>query len=64
MGYYAFRCANSDGYLEDNDEDIVACKDILNDISVNLGINLQDGLPTSKNSSMSASEAFAELANA
>jgi putative ATP-dependent endonuclease of OLD family len=59
---YAFRCANSDGYLEDNDEDIVACKDILNDISVNLGINLQDGLPTSKNSSMSASEAFAELA--
>jgi len=59
---YAFRCASSDGYLTDDDEDIAACKTILNDISAGLGINLHDGLPTNKNSAMPACDAFAELA--
>ena len=60
---YAFRYAITDGYLKDDDEDIAGCKKILDTLATTHGIKLNDdGLPVTKESSMSASEAYAELA--
>jgi len=60
---YAFRYSIKDGYLEDDDKDIAECKKILRTLETTSGIKLNDdGLPINKESSMSASEAYAELA--
>jgi putative ATP-dependent endonuclease of OLD family len=61
---YVFKNATNDGFLQTGDADIVACRQALNQISQANGISLDnDGWPTNKNSSMSASKAFAFLAN-
>lgn len=60
---YAFRNAVKDGFLQSTDADIVACHQHLGQIALANGIALEaDGYPTNKNSSMSASKAFAFLA--
>jgi hypothetical protein len=59
---YAFKHAINDGYLQENDMDLEACINELATIATPNGIALDNGLPTNKNSSMSAAEAFALLA--
>lgn len=61
---YAFRNAVGDGYLLATDADLLACQQHLAQIAGANGISLEaDGYPTNRNSSMSASDAFAFLAN-
>lgn len=59
---YAFKHGVSDGFLQANDPDIAACVAELALLAPDNGIVLDNGLPTNKNSSMSAAEAFALLA--
>jgi len=59
---YVFKHSVTDGYLQENDIDISACKNELELIAGSNGINLNNGLPTNKNSSMSAAKAFSLLA--
>lgn len=59
---YAFKHAVDDGFLQANDTDLVACIAELARIATPNGIALNNGLPTNKNSSMSAADAFALLA--
>lgn len=59
---YAFKHAVDDGFLQENDSDLEACINELAAIATPNGIALDNGLPTNKNSSMSAAEAFALLA--
>ncbi|MGB5819837.1 MAG: AAA family ATPase [Saonia sp.] len=59
---YAFKHGVSDGFLQSDDVDILACKAELALIATPNGIVLDNGLPTNKNSSMSAADAFALLA--
>ncbi|WP_336129353.1 ATP-dependent nuclease [Mesoflavibacter sp. CH_XMU1422-2] len=59
---YAFKHAVDDGFLEADDDDITACIAELASIATPNGITLDNGLPTNRNSSMSAAEAFALLA--
>lgn len=61
---YAFRHAIDDGYLIANDPDIIACHNHLVQIAQPNGIALDNqGYPTNRNSSMSASQAFVFLAS-
>lgn len=59
---YAFKQAIEDGFLQANDTDILACKTEMANLANTNGINLIDGWPTKRNSSMTAEEAFALLA--
>lgn len=59
---YAFKHAVEDGFLQDTDSDLTDCIVELATIAAPNGINLDNGLPTNRNSSMSAAEAFALLA--
>lgn len=59
---YAFKHAVDDGFLQENDSDLEACIIELGAIATPNGIALDNGLPTNKNSSMSAADAFALLA--
>jgi putative ATP-dependent endonuclease of OLD family len=60
---YAFKNAVDDGFLQPNDPDIIACNQLMNTIAAPNHIALgQDGWPINRNSSMSASQAFALLA--
>ena len=59
---YAFKHGISDGFLQENDPDITACLTELAIIAPEKGIALDNNLPINKNSSMSAAEAFALLA--
>ncbi len=61
---YAFRGAVRTGMLRENDEDLIALKSILQKMA-NEGrcrLNGDNGLPTSKNSPLTAAEAFQRLA--
>lgn len=59
---FAFRSGVQHGYLDGDDADIAACKDILARIHADAGFCLgQDGLPT-KGGKLKASEAFEVLA--
>lgn len=62
---YAFRNAIVDGFLQATDTDIDSCTKHLTKIASAKGIALEQStsLPTNKNSSMSASKAFALLAS-
>lgn len=61
---YAFRGAQKDGLIEIDNENVSACKDLFANIAPDHGIKLsEDGFPTNKGSSVSASEAFAILAS-
>ncbi|APX99750.1 ATP-dependent nuclease [Lacinutrix venerupis] len=59
---YAFKQAIEDGFLQANDTDILACKTEMANLATTNGINLNNGWPTKRNSSMTAEEAFALLA--
>jgi len=59
---YAFKHAVSDGFLQENDPDIAACIAELAILAPANRIALDNHLPTNKDSSMSAAEAFALLA--
>ncbi|QXP69678.1 AAA family ATPase [Polaribacter sp. R2A056_3_33] len=59
---YAFKQAIDDGFLEANDTDILACQTEMANLATTNGINLNNGWPTKRNSSMTAEEAFALLA--
>ena len=59
---YAFKHAVEDGFLQDNDSDLADCITELANIAAPNGIALDNGLPTNRNSSMSAAEAFSLLA--
>lgn len=59
---YVFKHGVADGFLQADDEDISACIAELAIIAAPNGITLDNGLPTNRNSSMSAADAFALLA--
>ena len=59
---YAFKQGISDGFLQADDLDIAACITEFAMLAPENEIVLDNGLPTNKNSSMSAAEAFALLA--
>lgn len=60
---YAFKLAITDGFLENNDTDLSACKTVMASLASGHGITLDsDGWPSKRNSAMSPSEAFALLA--
>ena len=59
---YAFNQAITDGFLQANDEDIIACRTEMAVISDPNNIVLNNGWPINRNSSMSASEAISLLA--
>jgi predicted ATP-dependent endonuclease of OLD family len=59
---YAFKHGISDGFLQANDTDIAECIAELAVLAPLNGIVLDNNLPTNKNSSMSAADAFALLA--
>lgn len=59
---YAFKHGISDGFLQANDTDIAECVAELAVMAPLNGIVLDNDLPTNKNSSMSAADAFALLA--
>lgn len=60
---YAFTQAVEDGYLQDNDPDIVDCRNEMAQLAQENDINLNNGWPTKRNSSMTSAEAFALLAS-
>jgi putative ATP-dependent endonuclease of OLD family len=57
---YAFKHGITDGFLLSNDQDIAACIEELAIIAPPNGLALDNNLPTNKNSSMSAAEAFGQ----
>ena len=59
---YAFKHGISDGFIQANDLDIAACIAELAILAPANGIVLDNNLPTNRNSSMSAAEAYALLA--
>ena len=60
---FVFKQAVDDGFIENDDTDLLACLTEMARIAPLNNINLgDDGLPTKRNSSMTASEAFALLA--
>ena len=60
---FVFKQAVDDGFLQNSDPDLQACLTEIARIAPLNNINLgDDGLPTKRNSSMTASEAFALLA--
>lgn len=60
---YIFKYAETDGFIPANDPDIAACRLGMQQLAGAQGIALgSDGWPVNKNSSMSASQAFASLA--
>lgn len=60
---FVFKQAVDDGFIENDDPDLEACVTEMARIAPLNNINLgDDGLPTKRNSSMTASEAFALLA--
>lgn len=59
---YVFTQAIEDGFLEESDVDIQACRNEILTLASAHGINLNNGLPTKRNSSMTAAEAYGLLA--
>jgi predicted ATP-dependent endonuclease of OLD family len=59
---YAFTQGIEDGFLQTNDTDILACRTEMANLAAINGINLNNGWPTKRHSSMTAEEAFALLA--
>ena len=59
---YAFNNAQQDGFLEKDDPDIEFCKDLFRELSLQEHIRLVHGIPVSKKSRISASEAYAMIA--
>lgn len=59
---YVFKTAMTNGMIEENDTDCIQCKEILSEISTEVGFDLgDDGWPKSS-STMTASDAFFALA--
>lgn len=59
---YTFTQGIEDGFLQADDADIIACRTEMATLAANNGINLNNGWPTKRHSSMTAEEAFALLA--
>ncbi len=59
---YAFNNAATDGFLDYKDEDIEYCKGLFRELSLQEKIRLVNGIPVSRHSRVSASEAYALMA--
>lgn len=59
---YAFNNAVQDGFLERNDPDILFCKNLFRELSLQEHVRLVHGIPVNKKSRISASEAYAKMA--
>lgn len=59
---YAFTNACHDGFLDSDDEDIEACKNLFRELALKERIRLVNGIPVNRHSSVSASDAYAMLA--
>lgn len=59
---YAFTQGVEDSFLQTNDSDVLACRTEMANLAATNGINLNNGWPTKRKSSMTAEEAFALLA--
>lgn len=59
---YAFNNAVQDGFLERNDSDLEFCKDLFRELALQEHIRLVHGIPVSKKSRISASEAYVLMA--
>lgn len=59
---YAFTQGIEDGFLESDDADVLACRTEMKNLAATNGINLNNGWPTKRHSSMTSEEAFALLA--
>ena len=59
---YAFNNAQQDGFLDKDDPDIEFCKSLFRELSLQEHIRLVHGIPVSKKSRVSASDAYAMMA--
>ncbi len=59
---YAFTTATRDGFLEPNDPDIKYCRDLFRELAFHNHLRLVNGLPVNKHSNISASTAYAMMA--
>lgn len=60
---YAFTNAAYDGFLDKDDPDIEFCKNLFRSLAVQERIRLVNGIPVTRHSSVSASDAYAMLAS-
>lgn len=60
---YAFNNAVHDGFLDRKDPDIEYCKDLFKTLALHEKIRLVNGIPVSRHSKISASEAYALMAS-
>jgi hypothetical protein len=60
---YAFTGAAFDGFLDRDDGDIEFCKNLFRNLAIQERIRLVSGLPVTRHSSVSASDAYAMLAS-
>lgn len=58
---FVFKQGIKDGFLQENDPDILECKNEMQNLSSTFGINLDDGWPC-KGGTLTAAEGFAKLA--
>lgn len=59
---YAFTTATRDGFLEANDPDIKFCRNLFRELAFHHHLRLNNGLPVSKHSNISASMAYSMMA--
>lgn len=59
---YAFTTATRDGFLEPNDPDIKFCRNLFRELAFRQHLRLVNGLPVNKHSNISASKAYAMMA--
>lgn len=59
---YAFTTATRDGFLEANDPDIKFCRNLFRELAFHQHLRLVNGLPVNKHSNISASRAYAMMA--
>ena len=60
---YAFTTATRDGFLEANDPDIKFCRNLFRELAFHHHLRLNNGLPVSKHSNISASMAYSMMAS-
>ena len=60
---YAFTTATRDGFLEANDPDVKYCRNLFRELAFHHHLRLNNGLPVSKHSNISASMAYSMMAS-
>ncbi len=60
---YAFTTATRDGFLEANDPDVKFCRNLFRELAFHHHLRLNNGLPVSKHSNISASMAYSMMAS-